>query len=112
MTGEGLSSSELIYRSIMRSGGEPFGRPYAISFASLTEKVVTYFKQKGFFSFETFESPKAIQRPNRFSRYGATNHRGGYNLSAARKAKKTLEDERKKADKTPTKWLERVKPKP
>ena len=38
---------------VMRSGGEPFGPPYELGPPSLTEKIVAFFKQKGFFGFET-----------------------------------------------------------
>ncbi|MBC7792885.1 MAG: hypothetical protein H7Z43_04195 [Clostridia bacterium] len=71
-------SSDLIYESIMRGGGEPFGEPYEVSAQSLTEKIVRFFKQKGFFAFEYFEKRRRRQGRNKFTKYGASPFRGDY----------------------------------
>jgi hypothetical protein len=71
-------SSDLIHESIMRGGGEPFMEPYEVSAQSLTEKIVRYFKQKGFFGFEYFERRRRRQRKNKFTRYGSAPYRGDY----------------------------------
>lgn len=71
-------SHELIYEYVMRNGGEPFGQPYEISTSTLTEKIVKFFKQKGFFGFEFMEKANASKRKirNKFTRYGAAPFRG------------------------------------
>lgn len=71
-------SNDLIYDSIMRGGGEPFMEPYEVSAQSLTEKIVRYFKQKGFFGFEFFERRRRVKRRNKFTKYGAAPFRGEY----------------------------------
>jgi len=77
-------SGDLIYESIMRGGGEPFGAPFEFGTQSLTRKIVEFLKQRGFFNFETIEKMKPQQRQNKFTRYGATTFRGTY-----QKTKKT-----------------------
>ena len=74
----------MIYESIMRGGGEPFGAPFEFGTQSLTRKIVEFLKQRGFFNFETIEKIKPRQRQNKFTRYGTTTFRGSY-----RKKKKT-----------------------
>ncbi len=71
-------SSDLIYDSIMRGGGEPFGEPYEVSAQSLTERIVKFFKQKGFFGFEFFERRRKRRLRNKFTRYGAAPFRGDH----------------------------------
>ncbi len=71
-------SNDLIYESIMRGGGEPFGEPFPAGVSSLTEKIVKLFKQHSFFGFETLEKPRRRARRNKFTKYGAAPHRGGY----------------------------------
>ncbi|MEE8408469.1 MAG: hypothetical protein V3T05_02580 [Myxococcota bacterium] len=70
------SSSDLIYETIMRGGGEPFGRPFALGVNSLTERIVKLFRQRGFFRFETLDKPKTKRHRNKFTRYGASPYRG------------------------------------
>ena len=61
---------------VMRGGGEPFGKPFEVDVPSLTERVVTYFKQRGFFGFETLEKPQERRKANKFTKYGASRFRG------------------------------------
>ena len=77
-------SGDLIYESIMRGGGEPFGAPFEFGTQSLTRKIVEFLKQRGFFNFETIEKMKPQHRQNKFTRYGSTTFRGTY-----QKTKKT-----------------------
>ncbi len=72
------NSGELIYESVMRGGGEPFGAPFELHISSLTDKLVKLFKQRSFFSFETLERGRGKNRRNRFTRYGASPFRGTY----------------------------------
>lgn len=72
-------SNDLIYESVMRSGGEPFFEPLGVGVSSLTDRIVRFFKQRGFFSFETFESRRQKRR-NKFTRYGAAPYRGSYKV--------------------------------
>jgi hypothetical protein len=72
------SSKDLIYETVMRGGGEPFGAPFEVGVSSLTDKVVRFFKQFGFFAFETLEKPRRRNRRNKFTRYGAAQYRGAY----------------------------------
>ncbi len=69
-------SSDLIYESIMKGGGEPFGEPYEVSAQTLTERIVRYFKQRSFFAFEFFERRRLRQRRNKFTKYGSAPYRG------------------------------------
>lgn len=71
-------SSELIYESIMRGGGEPFGAPFELGIGSLTERIVKLFRQKSFFAFETIERPRRRGRRNKFTRYAAAPFRGSH----------------------------------
>lgn len=71
-------SSDLIYESIMKGGGEPFGEPYEVSAQSLTDRIVRFFKQRGFFGFEFFERRRIRRRKNKFTRYGAAPFKGDY----------------------------------
>lgn len=71
-------SYELIYEVLMRAGGEPFGTPYDIGIASLTERIVAKLKQRGFFGFETMERKPPRGRGNKFTRQGAAAFRGPY----------------------------------
>jgi hypothetical protein len=73
-----------IYRAIARAGA-PLGRPFTLGIASLTERVVRYFRQRGFFGFETFERPR---EKNRFTLYGAARFFGKLNVDAAQRAMK------------------------
>jgi hypothetical protein len=70
-------SSDLIYESIMRGGGEPFGEPYEVSAQTLTERIVRFFKQRGFFGFEFFERRRRRHK-NKFTRYGSAPFRGDH----------------------------------
>lgn len=75
-------SRERIYEAMARTGSA-FGAPFAQGVASLTQRVVEKFKQRGFFGFETFERTPSAQspdeaRPNKFSRYGAGRYFGPY----------------------------------
>jgi hypothetical protein len=72
------NSSDLIYHTVMRGGGEPFGAPFERGVSSLTEAVVKLFRQRGFFAFETLEKPRRSAQPNKFTRYGASTFRGSY----------------------------------
>ena len=99
---ERLSSNDLIYQTIMRNGGTPFGRPFNVGMTTLTERVVQYFKQKGFFRFETFENQ--TQRRNRFTRYGASPHRGEYDLARAQRAQKRLVQKKKNEKEGGKRW--------
>ena len=83
-------SEDLIYESVMRGGGEPFGPPYSIGLQSLTDKVVKFFKQRSFFGFEIFEKSRAKRRRNRFTRYGASRYFGSYDQAAAGRARREL----------------------
>lgn len=71
-------SSERIYDSVMRGGGEPFGAPYEVGTSTLTEKIVKFFKQRGFFSFETIDKKNLQKRRNKFTRYGSARFMGEY----------------------------------
>lgn len=71
-------STELIHESIMRGGGEPFGEPFYVGPSTLTNRIVKWFKQRGFFGFETFE--KTNRKRNKFTRYGASRYRGPYRV--------------------------------
>jgi hypothetical protein len=77
-------STDLIYESVMRGGGEPFFAPFELGIASLTEKIVKLFKQHSFFGFETMERPRRKNRRNRFTRYGASPYRGSYRKNPSR----------------------------
>ena len=80
-------SRDLIYQSIMRGGGEPFGAPFEFGTQSLTQKIVEFLKQRGFFNFETLEKIKPRNRQNKYTRYGSTTFRGRY--QAPKKKSKT-----------------------
>ena len=71
-------SEEAIYRYVMRGGGEAFGKPYEVGKQSLTQKIVHFFKQRGFFAFETLEKPETSKKQNKFTKYGAARYRGPY----------------------------------
>jgi hypothetical protein len=71
-------SAERIFRSVMRSGGEPFGAPFESGVASLTERIVRLFKQAGFFGFETLERLRRRNRRNKFTRHAAAPYTGDY----------------------------------
>ena len=68
--------SELLYEAIMKSGGEPFGTPFEVGIASLTERVVKFFRQKSFFGFETLERLRDRNLRNKFTRTAARNFKG------------------------------------
>lgn len=87
-------SEDLIYRSIMRGGGEAFGQPFRIGLSTLTSKVVKFFKQQSFFGFETFEKQPPRRWRNKFTRYGAARHFGSYDVKAASRARRKLEKKR------------------
>ena len=70
------SSNDLIHESIMRGGGEPFGAPFEMGVQSLTNKIVQFFKQRGFFGFEFLERPRSRRSRNKFTRYGAAPFKG------------------------------------
>ena len=75
---EKRKSEEGIYRYVMKGGGAAFGQPYESGKQSLTEKIVKFFKQRGFFGFETLETPKTQTKTNKFTKYGAARYRGPY----------------------------------
>ena len=79
-------SADLIYETIMRGGGEAFGAPFEVGVPTLTERVVAFFKQKGFFGFESFEGSRPKRRRNRFTRHGSSRYYGAYDVTAARRA--------------------------
>jgi hypothetical protein len=66
-------STDVIYETLMRAGGEPFGAPFEMGPSTLTEKIVRFFKQVGYFSFETFD--KTRRSKNKFTRYGAARYK-------------------------------------
>ena len=80
------SSHDVIYESVMRGGGEPFGAPYEVGVSSLTEKIVRFFRQRSFFGFEVFEGARPKRKRNRFTRYGSSRYFGSYDLEAAKRA--------------------------
>lgn len=71
-------SYELIYEAMMRAGGEPFGAPYDIGLASLTDRIVAKLRQRSFFGFETLEKKPPRGRGNKFTKQGAAPYRGPY----------------------------------
>ena len=71
------SSADLIYEVVMRGGGEPFGAPWELGPASLTDKRAKQLNQRGYSAFETLERPETLGR-NRFTRYGASRYLGRY----------------------------------
>ncbi|RYF04109.1 MAG: hypothetical protein EOO40_11530, partial [Deltaproteobacteria bacterium] len=72
------TSHDLIYRALLRGGGEPFGAPFEAGLPTLTERVVRRFRQKGFFSFNSSERLTRRSSRNKFTRHGAAPHRGPY----------------------------------
>jgi hypothetical protein len=74
----GKASRDLIYITMQRSGGEPFGAPYELGLSTLTERLVRFFKQRGFFTFHSVERAQGRRARNRFTRHGATAYRGAY----------------------------------
>jgi|GEM_PF-4851477 len=70
-------SSDLLYESMMKSGGQAFGQPYVIGTTSLTERVVRRHKQKGSFGYSTYEKMN-YRRRNYFTRAGASRYQGEY----------------------------------
>jgi hypothetical protein len=70
------ASAERIYRSVMRTGGEPFFAPFDRGVSTLTERIVKLFKQLGFFGFETLERLRTRNRRNKFTRHGAAPYLG------------------------------------
>lgn len=78
-------SSDLIYESVMRGGGEPFGAPFEVGTASLTEKIVKLLKLVGFFSFETMEKLGRRNLRNKFTRHGAAPFVGTYTRRSRKK---------------------------
>lgn len=80
------TSHDRIYETVLRGGGEPFGKPFDLGLSTLTEKIVQVFNQKGFFAFESLDRPapqKAAQkrRRNIFTRYAAGRYRGPLKIS-------------------------------
>ena len=71
-------SATLLYYTLMRGGGEPFGPPYEKGMPSLTSRVVGLLKQRGFFTFETLERLPRRRFRNKFTRHGAAPFRGDY----------------------------------
>jgi hypothetical protein len=62
---------DVIYRAVMRTGGEPFGAPFEVGLSSLTQRLVHALRQIGFFRFETLERLRPRHRRNKFTRHGA-----------------------------------------
>jgi hypothetical protein len=73
-------SRDLIYSTLSRSGGEPFGAPFEIGMPTLTERIVKRFRQRGFFRFESWEQLRRRGQRNKFTRHGAAPHRGPYSV--------------------------------
>lgn len=55
-----------------RSSGTSFGAPFELGTTSLTEKIVDWFKQKGFFAVETSERVSPQNQRNKYSAHGAS----------------------------------------
>lgn len=72
------SSASLLYEAAMRGGGEAFGEPFDVGTSTLTEKVVSTFKQRSFFGFETLEKKSDPSSSNKFTRHAAAPFRGPY----------------------------------
>jgi hypothetical protein len=64
-------SEDVIYRAVMSTGGEPFGAPFEVGLATLTQRLVKLVKQTGFFRFETLERLLPRHERNKFTRHGA-----------------------------------------
>ena len=88
-------SRDIIYESMMRGGGEPFGRPWGNGLSSLTDKIVKLFRQRSFFGFETLEHTPRSRRRNRFTRYAASRYHGNYQMQGAKRAWQHLTEDRK-----------------
>ena len=71
------ASHELLYESIMHSGGEPFGNALGPGVTTLTNKTVKRFRKRGHFLFSTYEAFDERRR-NRFTRAGATTNQKEY----------------------------------
>ena len=80
-----FSSAKQIYRAMMRGGGVAFGAPFEIGLSSLTTKIVKFFKQIGFFGFETIEKTKPPNQRNKFTMHGAAPYMGEYQQRTKRK---------------------------
>ncbi len=74
-TQEENAAKQRIYDAVMRGGGEPFGRPFAMDLATLTSNMVKRFNQRGFFGFGTFEKSEKPNQGNIFTRFAATRFR-------------------------------------
>ncbi len=70
------ASHDIIYITLLRAGGEPFGAPFERGLPSLTARLVRAFKQRSFFAFNSSERLGGPQRRNKFTRYGAATYRG------------------------------------
>ena len=65
---------------VMRGGGEPFGKPFEVGPQTLTERVVTFFKQRGFFGFESLENPDDNVYLQFYDSYLGNIAKGSFNL--------------------------------
>ncbi|MBN1960016.1 MAG: hypothetical protein JW841_03655 [Deltaproteobacteria bacterium] len=80
-----FQSNNLIYRTMMRCGGAAFGAPFEIGLSSLTVKIVKFFRQLGFFGFETIEKTQPRNQRNKFTMHGAAPFVGDYQRRSKRK---------------------------
>lgn len=59
-----------------RASGGGFGAPFELGTTTLTEKIVDWFQQRGFFSVETSERVAPPNQRNKFSAHGASRFTG------------------------------------
>ena len=55
-----------------KTSGNSFGAPFELGTASLTEKIVAWFKQRSFFGVETCERVEPLNQRNKYSAHGAS----------------------------------------
>lgn len=75
--GTKAQSQELLYESVMKSGGDPFMQSLGMGVTTLTERVARRFRKKGHFLISTYEVFNQKQR-NPFTRAGASPYQGEY----------------------------------
>jgi hypothetical protein len=59
-----------------KSSGSSFGAPFELGTSTLTEKIVDWFKQRGFFGVETSERVGPLNQRNKYSAHGASRFTG------------------------------------
>jgi hypothetical protein len=59
-----------------KSSGGSFGAPFEVGTSTLTEKIVEWFKQRGFFGVETSERVGPLNQRNKYSAHGASRFTG------------------------------------